>query len=92
MSSNSFVQSDNHIRHFSLFQSKLCTVVGGCGFLGRHLVEHLLERGYTVNVFDIKKTFDNEKVHFFTGDLCEKEVRNLRIDYHYKACSVGPHW
>lgn len=60
-----------------LVQNKSCTVVGGCGFLGRHLVEHLLERGYNVNVFDIKKTFDNEKVHFFTGDLCEKEVCEL---------------
>ena len=52
-------------------------MVGGCGFLGRHLVEHLLERGYNVNVFDIKKTFDNDKVHFFTGDLCKKEVLEL---------------
>lgn len=57
-----------------LLQGKSCIVVGGCGFLGQHLVEHLLERGYSVNVFDIKKTFDNEKVHFFTGDLCKKEV------------------
>ena len=37
-------------------------------------MEHLLERGYSVNVFDIKKSFENEKVHFFTGDLCNKEV------------------
>ena len=57
------------------FQSKSCTVVGGCGFLGRHLVEQLLDRGYTVNVFDIKKTFENDKVQFYTGDLCNKEVR-----------------
>lgn len=59
------------------FQSKSCTVVGGCGFLGRHLVEQLLDRGYTVNVFDIKKTFENDKVQFYTGDLCNKEVRTV---------------
>ena len=55
-------------------QSKSCTVIGGCGFLGRHMVEQLLERGYQVNVFDIKKTFDDDQVQFFTGDLCKKEV------------------
>ena len=62
---------------FCLLQGKSCAVVGGCGFLGRHLVEQLLHRGYTVNVFDIRKTFENEKVHFFTGNLCNKEVRTL---------------
>ena len=38
------------------------------------MVEKLLERGYNVNVFDIKKTFDHDKVHFFIGNLCNKEV------------------
>ncbi|XP_042336513.1 sterol-4-alpha-carboxylate 3-dehydrogenase, decarboxylating [Sceloporus undulatus] len=53
--------------------SKKCTVIGGSGFLGQHLVEHLLERGYAVNVFDIRKGFENNKVQFFLGDLCCKE-------------------
>ena len=55
-------------------QGKLCTVVGGCGFLGRHMVEQLLEKGYQVNVFDIRKSFDDDRVKFFVGDLCKKEV------------------
>ena len=55
-------------------QSKRCVVVGGCGFLGRHMVEQLLERGYHVNVFDIRTTFEEERVHFFTGDVCKREV------------------
>ena len=37
-------------------------------------MEKLLERGYSVNVFDIRSTFDDERVSFFVGDLCNKEV------------------
>lgn len=55
-------------------QTKNCTVVGGCGFLGQHMVEQLLEHGYRVNVFDIRKTFDNDQASFYIGDLCNKEV------------------
>ena len=50
-------------------------MIGGGGFLGRHIVERLLEKGYAVQVFDIRSTFDNEQVKFFVGDLCKKEVR-----------------
>ena len=52
----------------------MCTVVGGCGFLGRHLVEGLLEKGYHVNVFDVRTTFENDQVQFFVGNLCNKDV------------------
>ncbi|XP_025026872.1 sterol-4-alpha-carboxylate 3-dehydrogenase, decarboxylating isoform X2 [Python bivittatus] len=52
---------------------KKCTVIGGSGFLGQHLVERLVEKDYSVNVFDIRKGFDNSKVQFFLGNLCEKE-------------------
>ncbi|XP_065499546.1 sterol-4-alpha-carboxylate 3-dehydrogenase, decarboxylating [Caloenas nicobarica] len=53
---------------------KKCTVIGGSGFLGQHMVEQLLEKGYAVNVFDIQKRFDNARVQFFLGDLCDKEA------------------
>ncbi len=56
-------------------KGKLCTVVGGCGFLGRHLVEALLEKGYKVNIFDIRQSFEDDRVTFFIGDLCNKEVK-----------------
>lgn len=49
-------------------------MVGGCGFLGRHIVEELLEKGYRVNVFDIRRSFEDDRVTFFVGDLCKKEV------------------
>ncbi|MBN3273167.1 NSDHL protein, partial [Polyodon spathula] len=53
--------------------SKKCAVIGGSGFLGQHLVEKLLEKGYAVNVFDIRQGFHNDRVTFFLGDLCCKE-------------------
>uniref|UniRef100_A0A8C6GL50 3-beta hydroxysteroid dehydrogenase/isomerase domain-containing protein n=1 Tax=Mus spicilegus TaxID=10103 RepID=A0A8C6GL50_MUSSI len=40
-------------------KAKKCTVIGGSGFLGQHMVEQLLDWGYTVNVFDIHQGFDN---------------------------------
>ncbi|XP_002738028.1 sterol-4-alpha-carboxylate 3-dehydrogenase, decarboxylating-like [Saccoglossus kowalevskii] len=54
-------------------ENQTCTVIGGCGFLGRHMVDQLLKRGYKVNVFDIRQTFQNDKVSFFTGDLCSQQ-------------------
>nr|XP_055123871.1 sterol-4-alpha-carboxylate 3-dehydrogenase, decarboxylating isoform X1 [Symphalangus syndactylus] len=54
-------------------QAKRCTVIGGSGFLGQHMVEQLLARGYAVNVFDIQQGFDNPQVQFFLGDLCSRQ-------------------
>ena len=44
-----------------------CTVIGGCGFLGRHLVEGLQEKGYEANVFDMKTTFKSYHPLFFSA-------------------------
>lgn len=54
-------------------EAKRCTVIGGSGFLGQHMVEQLLARGYAVNVFDMRQGFDNPQVKFFTGDLCNQQ-------------------
>ncbi|KAF8307532.1 C-3 sterol dehydrogenase [Clavulina sp. PMI_390] len=46
-------------------------VVGGSGFLGRHIVEALVARGDTVSVFDIvQKHFD---VPFYPGDISKEQ-------------------
>ena len=45
------------------------------------MTEGLLERGYQVNVFDLKTTFENDQVRFFTGDLCQKEVTVEDLSY-----------
>ena len=49
-------------------------MIGGGGFLGRHIVDKLLEKSYNVSVFDIRSTFENECIQFFVGDLCQWEV------------------
>ena len=46
-------------------------VIGGCGFLGRHIVEQLLARGErAVAVFDLVQRHHDKNVQFFTGDIC----------------------
>ncbi|XP_029627755.1 sterol-4-alpha-carboxylate 3-dehydrogenase, decarboxylating isoform X2 [Salmo trutta] len=54
--------------------SKRCAVIGGSGFLGRHLVEKLLDKGYTVSVFDIRQSYELPGVTFHQGDLCDKQA------------------
>lgn len=54
--------------------NKRCIVIGGSGFLGRHLVEKLLDRGYAVSVFDIQQNYELPNVTFFQGDLCDKQA------------------
>ncbi|KAM9310547.1 sterol-4-alpha-carboxylate 3-dehydrogenase, decarboxylating [Pholidichthys leucotaenia] len=53
---------------------KRCAVIGGSGFLGRHLVEKLLDRGYSVSVFDIRQSFQLPGVIFHQGDLCDRQT------------------
>ncbi|KAF3838161.1 hypothetical protein F7725_009929 [Dissostichus mawsoni] len=54
--------------------STACAVIGGSGFLGRHLVEKLLDRGYSVSVFDIRQSYELPGVAFHLGDLCDKQA------------------
>ncbi|XP_028315818.1 sterol-4-alpha-carboxylate 3-dehydrogenase, decarboxylating [Gouania willdenowi] len=54
--------------------SKRCAVIGGSGFLGRHLVEKLQDRGYSVSVFDLHQSYQLQGVTFHTGDLCDRQA------------------
>lgn len=64
-----------HVLFLHVAQSnKRCAVIGGSGFLGRHLVEKLLDRGYSVSVFDIRQSYELPGVSFHQGDLCDKQV------------------
>lgn len=54
--------------------SRTCLVIGGCGFLGRHLVEDLITRKWKVRVFDVRQTFDAPEAVFHVGDLCDKKA------------------
>ncbi|MEQ2172658.1 hypothetical protein GOODEAATRI_023353 [Goodea atripinnis] len=60
-------------RDFLSQSSKRCAVIGGSGFLGKHLVEKLLDRGYSVSVFDIRQSYELPGVTFHQGDLCDKQ-------------------
>jgi len=46
-------------------------VIGGSGFLGRHIVNALLARGDAVSVFDIVQRYHD--VPFYTGDITEQD-------------------
>ena len=60
-------------------------MVIGCGFLGRHIVQQLVDRGDDVSVFDIvQRYFD---VPFYSGDITNiddltnalRKVRSMAI-------------
>lgn len=57
-------------------------VIGGSGFVGRHIVEQLLRRGDNVSVFDIVQRYHD--VPFYSGDISDKEqvstaLRRVRL-------------
>lgn len=74
--------------------NKRCTVIGGSGFLGRHLVERLVDRGYAVAVFDIRQTYELPGVSFHQGDLCDKHAllaafKDVSIVFHCASPAPG---
>lgn len=73
-----YLENVSHIGSFCLnymyYRTMKCLVIGGGGFLGQHIVEHLLGKGHSVSVFDLRTTFQNDGVSFFTGDICKKQV------------------
>lgn len=68
-------------------QPRRCLVTGGSGFLGRHIVQQLVDSGrWEVTVFDVRAVEGEERVRFIVGDLrdaaqvadaCKGELRWL---------------
>lgn len=58
-------------------------VIGGSGFLGRHIVNALLARGNSVSVFDIVQRYHD--VPFYSGDITEQSSIS---DALIKVCSM----
>ncbi|MDV7105996.1 NAD-dependent epimerase/dehydratase family protein [Vibrio sp. TH_r3] len=72
-------------------------VVGGSGFIGRHLIEKLLNEGLNVKLLDIHKpNWVSQKVEFLKGSFIElKEEHNVffkdvNVIYHL-ASTTTPH-
>lgn len=74
-----------------------CLVTGGAGFIGSHLVDALVKRGYNVRVLDNLSTgkIDNlkqvrDKVEFVKGDIrrqadCRKAMKGIDYVFHFAA-------
>jgi UDP-glucose 4-epimerase len=75
-------------------------VTGGAGFIGSHLVDRLVERGYEVRVLDSLIYGHREWVHpdaeFIEGDIrhidaCNRAARGIDVIFHAAAMSrSGP--
>lgn len=64
-------------------------VTGGSGFIGSHIVDKLVEKGYDVRVFDPIKPL-REDVEWFRGDLLNQNdmllaCKDVEVAYHLAA-------
>lgn len=76
-------------------------VIGGCGFMGSHLVDELIKVNYEVTVLDISKNFINNKAKYIIGDIMDKDfldktINKYNIIYNFagladiKECDLNP--
>ena len=72
---------------------KKVLVFGGSGFLGSHVCDNLIEKGYDVTVFDkLKSNFLDKRVKFVNGDITNfhsvvSNVKGKNIVYNFAALS-----
>jgi len=74
-------------------------LIGGCGFIGSHICDRLLERGFEIRIIgrckhkkqkNIKHILSNEAVEFAQADVrsfesIEKAIKNCDVIMHYAA-------
>lgn len=79
-------------------------VTGGAGFIGSHLVDRLVEKGYAVRVIDnlstgsianIKAYVEDGRVDFVRGDICDaslvnRNVKDVNWVFHLAALTSVP--
>jgi nucleoside-diphosphate-sugar epimerase len=78
----------------------LALVTGGAGFIGSHMVQALVEQGYTVRVLDnlstgTKENLVSQNVELLVGDVRDKDmvlkaVRGADLVFHYAAMISAP--
>ena len=68
-------------------------IIGGSGFLGIHLAEQLVKKGYKINILDIKKPKNlGKNIKFFYGDMTKtkdlfRAIKNCKIVFHLGGIS-----
>lgn len=60
--------------------TKVATVIGGSGFLGSHIADHLSESGYKVRIYDrVESPWKRPEQEMLIGDLLDTEKLNDAI-------------
>ncbi|KAJ1926770.1 erg26, C-3 sterol dehydrogenase [Tieghemiomyces parasiticus] len=51
-------------------------VIGGCGFLGSHIVEMLMDKypQATVRILDLRRSFEVPRAEYYIGDICDADL------------------
>ena len=79
-------------------------VTGGAGFIGSHMVDQLVNKGYAVRVIDnlstgsltnIKPLVENGKIDFVKGDirdtsLVKQTIKDVDVVFHFAAITSVP--
>ncbi len=63
-------------------------ITGGAGFIGSHLAEQLISKGYKVTVYDIKPN-KNKNVNYVFGDIMDYDRLRYAMKGHKIVCHLA---